>query len=91
MGNGPNMMCRMPISIVPPSSSENFLIVVALAAMRRFPIVVEPMVVRSRGIGELQSGASSAMPVPLTTLTTPAGIPVPSINWHAKLVASGVT
>ena len=64
---------------------------VALAAMRRLPMAVEPMVVSSRGIGELQSGASNAKPVPLTTLTTPAGMPVPSISWHAKLVASGVT
>ena len=75
----------------PPSSSEKRLIEVAAAAIMRLPITVEPMVVSSLGMVEPHSGPSSAIPVPLTTLITPGGMPVPSANEATSVVASGVT
>src|SRR5471030_3109537 len=75
---------------LPPSSSDSFLMVLALCSISRRPTAVEPVKVSLRTVGLDVISAPMSFGVPVTTLNTPAGTPARSANTASASAQYGV-
>src|SRR5450830_22147 len=76
---------------LPPSSSDNFLMVGAHCAINRRPTSVEPVKDNLRTIGLLVSSPPMARGSPVTTLNTPAGTPARVASSASASADNGVS
>src|SRR6201995_4474227 len=74
----------------PPSSSESFLIVLALCFISTRPTSVEPVNVTLRTSGLEVISPPISFELPVKTLNTPAGIPARSANAARAKAENGV-
>ena len=75
---------------LPPSSSESFLTVSAHCAISMRPTSVEPVNDSLRTIGFALSSPPIAFESPVTTLSTPFGMPARSASSASASAESGV-
>src|SRR5471032_515821 len=75
---------------LPPSSSDSFLMVLALCSISRRPTAVEPVKVSLRTVGLEVISPPISFGAPVTTLNTPAGTPARSASWARASAENGV-
>src|SRR5450830_73864 len=75
---------------LPPSSSDNFLMLEAHCCINSLPIAVEPVKLSLRTMGLLVISPPMASGAPVTTLKTPAGTPARSANTASASAEKGV-